>query len=165
MHSLLLAAAVALSPLHPTNGRQPTSVADSILTPGVVRADLTLDQIKATKWGLDHRLVTAAMKAQTYARYGFTGPHDPRCTPNPKFPAQTCEVDHKVPRCAAGADDILNLSPQPYGGDYNAHQKDRVEAKVCRMLVHDQIGLTDAQAIFLGDWTVTYDAWFGAPHP
>jgi hypothetical protein len=138
MFSILLAAAVALSPV-----KQPTSVADPILTPGVVRTDLTLDQIKATKWGLDRRLVSARMKAEVYARYGFSGPHDLRCTPNPKDPRRTCEVDHRVPRCAGGADDIANLSPQPYGGDYNAHQKDRVEVKVCRMLIHDQIALMD----------------------
>lgn len=144
---------------------QPTSVADPILTPGVVRTDLTLEQIKATHWGKDHRLVTDAMKREVFARYGFSGDDDPRCTPNPNAPKQRCEIDHRVPRCAGGADDILNLSPEPYGGPWGARMKDRVEARACRRLVRDQITLDAAQAIFLGDWTVTYRAWFGEPQP
>lgn len=156
---LLAAAALAIT----AAAKQPTSVADPVLTPGVVRSDLTLEQIRATKWGEDHRLVSAAMKAQVYARYGFTGRTDPRCTPDPAHRAQTCEIDHRVPRCAGGADDLKNLSPQPYGGPWNAHDKDRVEAHVCRLIVTGAISLEAAQAIFLGDWTVAYLEFFGAP--
>jgi hypothetical protein len=152
----LVAAVVALGgPL------QPTSVADAVLTPGVVRQDLTLEQIKTTKWGDDHRAVTEAMKAEVYRRYGFSGPKDPRCTPDRN--GETCEVDHRLPRCAGGADAIENLSPQPYGGAWNAHMKDRVEDRACRAIQDGSMSLTDAQAIFLGDWTVTYRTWFGDP--
>jgi hypothetical protein len=41
--------------------------------------------------------------------------------------------------------------------------KDRVEAHACALLKAGKIALPDAQAIFLGDWTVTYRAWFGEP--
>lgn len=142
---------------------QPTSVADPKLTPGVTRSDLTPDQIKATKWGHDARAVTTAMKAEVYREYGFSGRTDPRCTPDPNDQKQTCEVDHRVPRCLGGADVIGNLSPQPYGGPWNAHMKDRVEARACKLFDAGQLDLKAAQAIFLGDWTVTYRQWFGDP--
>lgn len=156
MLPILAAALVAMG-----GAPQPTSVADPTLTPGVVRSDITLEQIKVTKWGQDRRAVTAAMKATVYRRYGFSGPHDPRCTPDAN--GKTCEVDHRVPRCAGGADDIANLSPQPYGGPWNAHMKDRVEDHACKLLDAGQINLPQAQAIFLGDWTETYRQWFGEP--
>lgn len=154
----LLAAAVAMG-----GALQPTSVGDGKLSPGVVRSDLTIAKICATKWGLDHRAVTAGMKAQVYRRYGFSGPHDPRCTADRT--GRTCEVDHRVPRCAGGADDIANLSPQPYGGAWNAHMKDRVEDQACKAIcaIVKPMPLAGAQAAFLGDWTVTYRAWFGEP--
>lgn len=158
MLAALLAAAVAMG-----GALQPTSVADPKLSPGIVRSDLTVAQICATKWGLDHRAVTASMKAQVYRRYGFAGPKDPRCTADRT--GRTCEVDHRVPRCAGGADDMANLSPQPYGGAWNAHMKDRVEDQACKAIcaLVKPMPLGEAQAAFLGDWTITYRAWFGEP--
>lgn len=153
-----LAAAVAMG-----GAPQATSVADPHLTPGKVRSELTIAQICATRWGEDHRAVTAAMKRQVYQRYGFAGPKDPRCTPDRT--GRTCEVDHRVPRCVGGADDLANLSPQPYGGAWNAHMKDRVEDQACRAVcaLVKPMPLKEAQAAFLGDWTLTYRAWFGTP--
>jgi hypothetical protein len=142
---------------------QPTSVANMNLSPGEVRTDLTEAQIRATKWGHDERAVTEAMKAEVYARYGFSGRSDPRCTPDPNDPKQTCEVDHRIPRCLGGADVIANLSPQPYGGPWNAHMKDRVEARACKLFSTGKLPLGEARSIFTGDWTVTYREWFGEP--
>lgn len=147
MIALLLAAALLVD------------VPDQTLTPGVARTDITLEQIKATTWGHDHRHVTASMKAAIYAEYGYSGPKDPACQPG------GCEIDHRLPRCAGGADTDLNLWVQRYGSQpWNAHLKDRIEAAVCADLKEGRITLDAAQAVFLqGDWRDGYAGRFGAP--
>jgi hypothetical protein len=82
------------------------------LTPGVVR-EMPLEQMCSTHWGLDHRFVTAQMKADVCKAYGAAD------CPGPKW-----EIDHLVPREDAGADDVKNLWPQPIA---EAKVKDRVE--------------------------------------
>src|SRR5437016_13783634 len=60
---------------------------DLRLTPGVYRQNLTQDQICHTKWGLDKRHVTLAMKKQVFAEYGIPyGRHS------------DFEVDHLISR-------------------------------------------------------------------
>ncbi len=132
---------------------------DPTLTPGVARTDITLDQIKATTWGHDRRLVSQSMKLRVYAEYGYAGPNDPKCD------GGGCEIDHRLPRCAAGADDLRNLWVQRYGSHpWNAHLKDRLETAVCKDLKDGKITLQAAQATFLnGDWRDAYVARFGQP--
>ncbi len=99
---------------------------DATLTPGVVRTDLTQKQMCATKWGKDHRAVTAAMKRQAFLNYGYKKFNkDPRCP---------CEIDHEISRELLGADDIKNLWPQPYRGAWNARDKDRLENKLHKLV-------------------------------
>ena len=156
MIALVLAAALGLQPL---------SVADPKLTPGVVRP-ITIEQVCTTKWGKDHRAVTEGMKLQVFKRYGLSGNQDPRCTPDRN--GRRCEVDHRISREIGGADDILNLSPQPYGGPWGASDKDRVENELHRRVCLPAtdpafMSLTAAQHALSGDWTVLYRRWFGIP--
>lgn len=136
---------------------------DPTLSPGVARnPPLTVDQLCTTKWGEDHRAVTAAMKATVYRRYGFSGPQDPRCTPDAH--GKTCEVDHRLSRENGGADVIENLWPQPYGGPWNAHDKDRLEnALHADLCTRRSKTLEQVQAALLGDWEAAYVAEFGSP--
>jgi hypothetical protein len=61
-------------------------IPDQTLTPGVVRTEITQEEICATAWGEDARLVTAEMKRQVFANYGYTGNDDPRCVPSGMAP-------------------------------------------------------------------------------
>src|SRR5207302_10672657 len=98
------------------------AVPNPALTPGIARTDITQANICATKWGKDARHVTAAMKRQVFASYGFVnGNKDPRCP---------CEIDHLVSRELGGADDMRNLWPQSYNGSWNAHLKDKLENRL-----------------------------------
>lgn len=127
------------------------------LTPGVIRPELTLQQICAVKWGQDRRAVTEAMKMEVFREYGYPlGQKDPRCP---------CEIDHRVPRSLGGADDIKNLSVQSYSGPWNAHDKDRVEDNAARSICLPAGGMSldKARAIFLGNWTDRYRELFGIP--
>jgi len=123
-------------------------------TPGVARTDLTVEQICKTKWGKDHRAVTAAMKKQVFLAYGYAKRNkDKRCP---------CEIDHKYSRELGGADDIKNLWPQPYRGAWNAHQKDRLENRLHKEMCAGNI--TQKQALeMLDDWPKAFVTYFGEP--
>ncbi len=147
--ALILLAGPALG--HPV-GAQDTP--DDTLTPGVVRTDLTDEQIRTTRWGLDRRAVTPAMKAEVFRRYHVTGDHDPSCG------AERCEVDHRVPRSCGGADDVNNLWAQ---SSPSWHQKDRLEALLARQVKSGAITPAQCRAVFLGDWRAAYARYFGGP--
>jgi hypothetical protein len=132
------------------------SLPDPALTPGVVR-NLTLDQICNTKWGLDHRAVTAKMKSQVYARYHMK-PYHGECALSPRG----CEVDHLISRELGGADDILNLWPQPYGGPCNAVNKDRLENRLHKLVCSKAISLKEAQKAISLNWINAYYIYTGS---
>src|SRR5438876_12386198 len=68
---------------------------DLKITPAVYRKDLNQDQICNTKWGLDKRHVTPAMKKRVFELYGISHSRH-----------SDFEVDHLVSRELGGADDI-----------------------------------------------------------
>jgi len=153
--ALLLAAVISGAPV-------PNTMPNPAITPGVaVSPEMPLQQLCTTKWGKDHRAVTEGMKMSVYHAYGFTGPKDPRCTPDAH--GKTCEIDHLWSRENGGADDVRNLWPEPYGGPWNAHDKDRLEnalhADIC---VKHSITPLQARAA-LSDWQHYYVKEFGAP--
>jgi hypothetical protein len=81
-------------------------------TPGLVRP-LSRVAVCSTKWGLDRRHVTDAMKKRVAYAYGV------RWADRGRY-----EFDHLVPRELGGADDERNLWPQPLA---EARVKDQEE--------------------------------------
>lgn len=69
-------------------------VPDLSKTPGVARAGLTKAKICSIKWGRDERHVTATMKKEAFADYGYTGNDDPKCVQDKR--GRHCEVDHLI---------------------------------------------------------------------
>lgn len=143
----------------------PSSVPNAQLTPGVVRPDLTLDQICHTKWGKDERMVTAAMKGAVMKAYGMS----PGACPSGKL-----EIDHLISRELGGADDIRNLWPQCYekeppapklSAEWGAHKKDRLENALHVDACAGKVTLDQARAALTGDWRKAYVARFGQPGP
>ena len=100
------------------------------LTPGAVRL-LTKAQICGTRWGLDHRFVTVAMKKQVAKSYGL-----------PWSQRWTVEFDHLVPRELGGADAVANLWPQKWP---EARVKDRAENQAHRDVCARTMTLEAAQ--------------------
>jgi hypothetical protein len=111
---------------------------DDKVTPGVI-ATTERKAIVSVAWGKDARHVTQKMKVAACVAYGVPG----------KCPGKGWEIDHRVPRCAGGADDERNLWPQRAP---EFHWKDRLETRVCKEIKQGKISVADAQAIFLGDW-------------
>jgi hypothetical protein len=91
---------------------------------------------------------TTALKRRQLAAFGF------------KVLLSSVEEDHRVPLRIGGAPrDPRNLWPEPWAGQHNAHDKDWLEDEVGRRLCAGRLTLKAAQAIFLGDWWPTYEAW------
>lgn len=127
---------------------------DRDLTPGKVR-ELSHAQLCGTKWGSDRRVVTVAMRRHVFKSYGIAWEN-----------RAAYEVDHLIPRSLGGADDVLNLWPQPWP---DARKKDRLEIALSKALcdgkVHD---VRTAQRVFEDDWRAGYrryiegDTWIGS---
>ena len=132
-------------------------------TPGKTRVE-SVGVICHTRWGIDARHATEAMKREAFARYGFTGnDDDPKCVPDAR--GRHCEIDHLISRELGGADDVDNLWPQPYGtSPWNAQRKDRLENRLHHELCDTHtITLRTARQALLHDWRKAYRHYFGEP--
>lgn len=159
----LLAAALAfVAAVLATSPALADDVPDLTKTPGLARSDLSAETICATKWGKDERHVTARMKAQVFALYGYTGDSDPRCVADAH--GRRCEIDHLISRELGGADDVKNLWPQAYGtSPWNAHLKDKLENKLHVEMCAGRITLNQARSMVVNDWRQAYARYYGAP--
>lgn len=137
---------------------------DDSVTPGAVALTDT-NKVCSTKWGVDERAVSAAMKKQVYALYG-TVPGQGVCkltshkAKNGTTVTKGCEVDHRVSREVGGADDIKNLWPQPYltPGQPGAYAKDKLENWLHKQVCITQtMSLEQAQQTLMGDWYEAYE--------
>lgn len=130
------------------------------LTPGVARTDITQENVCATKWGKDKRLVSEKMKKQIFANYGYSGNNDARCIVDKN--GRHCELDHLISRELGGADDVNNMWPQSYGGEWNASMKDRLEDKLNKLVCQEKtMSLIDAQTAISTDWIAAYKLYIG----
>lgn len=114
------------------------------LTPGLTRP-LSTHAVCTVKWGRDVRHVTLAMKKQVFAAYGI-----------PWSEHAKYEVDHLISRELAGADDVRNLWPQSWKGEWNAHMKDRLENRLHVLVCSGQMTLGAAQDAIKTDWTTAF---------
>lgn len=99
-------------------------------TPAMVRP-LPIAAICTTKWGLDKRHVTLAMKRAVARRAGI-----------PESDWSRYVFDHIVPRQLAGADDVANLQLQLKAV---AKRKDVDETRLHRAVCAGQVSLGAAQ--------------------
>lgn len=141
MTGLLLAAVLLATP---AAGAPAGTMPDQHVTPGLVRA-LDLHTICTTRWGRDHRHITLKMKQDVARAYGV-----------PWSKHRQYEFDHLVPRELGGADDELNLWPEPLTGPMNAHDKDRLENYLHKAVCHADLSLTDARNELLIDWQAAF---------
>jgi hypothetical protein len=120
---------------------------DATQTPGLLRP-LTRTEVCATKWGLDRRFVTVAMKQHVAAAYGV-----------PWADRAQYEFDHLIPRSIGGADAEANLYPQPWT---EARLKDRIEIKLSKLVCAGAVSLEDAQQAMRLNWPAAYVHYIGA---
>lgn len=114
------AAGAASEPACHYGERNGLTVPDRSCTPGTA-ATTDISIIRKTNWGDDERHVTPKMKEDVCHAYGIMS----------GCPGKKWELDHLKPRCAGGADDDMNLWPEPI---LEARMKDTLERKTCKDL-------------------------------
>jgi opacity protein-like surface antigen len=155
MKRFLLAAGLALALIAPALAEELPSRPDDAKTPGVVGSTEFADvcgRVDGRTYSQRHRKTTAKIKRDAYAAYDI------------EKAGRDFEVDHRVPLCAGGADDSRNLWPQRGWLHPSFHDKDRLEAHVCRAVCRTRtMTVQEGQAIFLGDWVAEFERVFGQP--
>jgi hypothetical protein len=144
------AAATVVQPQRPAGscharGRGLFSLPDPRCTPGAVNPAVSQPNIGATicREGYTTTVrpaesATEPEKRASLAAYGDRGP------------LRDFEYDHLVPLALAGSvNDSRNLWPEP-GASPNP--KDRLEARLARLVCAHRIGLADAQRLIAADW-------------
>lgn len=117
------------------------------LTPGAV---LTTDKDKICEKGYAQtvRHVPESEKKKVYSSYGIRS-HKPG----------EYEVDHLISLELGGSNDQKNLWPQPYSGNWNAHQKDALENKLHQMVCEGLINIEEAQKEISTNWVAAYEKY------
>lgn len=150
MNALLLALCLA-SPLA-------NPLPNPTLTPGatlpVTKADICIPG-----YAKRVRNVPVAVKRRVYRLYGVLHP----------APGEY-EVDHLISLELGGSNDIKNLFLEPYfldvgGLEEGAHEKDRLENRLHRLVCTDQLSLQDAQHMISTDWVKAYKQFLGPLPP
>jgi hypothetical protein len=144
--------AAAAAVAHHTGVRMP----DPDLTPGK-RSYRTLDQICEKGAAKDERNVSETEKKDVYASYGIAKCQG-YCSGK-----QGCEIDHLISIELGGANTEDNLWPQPYDGEWSAHDKDRLENKLHSLVCAktNPLSLREAQKAIATDWVAAYKKYVG----
>jgi hypothetical protein len=122
---------------------------DPKLTPGLATNE-PLKKVCTRGEAKDERSVSEAEKKQVYARYGIA-----KCA-GYCAGRQGCEIDHLISLELGGSNDITNLWPQPYDGEWSAHHKDQLENKLHELVCSSKITLKEAQQDISSDWVSAY---------
>lgn len=123
----------------------PGALQDAAKTPGAIVPGTTAQMVCKRGYLKGRpRHVTISMKKQALAAYGI-----------PWSEHAKYEVDHLVPRCAAGADDLRNLWPEEWPW---AHEKDKLEVYLCRRICDKKnpLPVTEVQKAFMTNWWAYY---------
>lgn len=152
--TLALAALSAASPAWAidSDGTRP----DPALTPGAVRTTSTAEICDKTRHTADVRNVSGAEKQAVYHRYGLASNRAGWCNSE-----EGCEIDHLVSLELGGSNDIANLWPQPYAGEWNAHAKDALENRLHKLVCAGRLDIVTAQTAIRTDWIAAYKQYVG----
>lgn len=110
--------------------------------------------------GSDVRHVRTADRKAVYKAAGVVPGTNPiKCYGGPK--KSPYEVDHIISLQLGGSNHISNLMLQPYCGEWNAKDKDRLENYLHdEMLCKGKMSLPDVQRKIYVDWKAAYMEYF-----
>ena len=94
------------------------------------------------------RNVPELEKKLVYQEYGMTNDKS-ACS-------QGYEIDHLISLELGGSNDIHNLWPQSYCGQWNAHDKDKLENELHRQVCSGKMSVPDAQDCIASNWITCY---------
>lgn len=114
------------------------------LTPGSIMT-MSTGTICVTGYTSTVRDVSKSTKDKVFLMYNITS-HAP----------YSYEVDHMIPLCLGGSNEINNLWPEPYEPKPGAREKDVVENWFCHKVCNGNISLQEAQRAITEDWYAVY---------
>jgi hypothetical protein len=117
---------------------------DPRLTPGDV-FDVSAVDLCVAGYAKKVRHVTQSTKRAVFSTYGVAWQD-----------RSGYEVDHLISLELGGSNSTKNLWPQPYGGTYNARQKDALENRLHLLVCRGQLDLKTAQRAVARDWVNAY---------
>jgi hypothetical protein len=151
----LLLAACNTSSIHapPERTLPELGLPNKVLTPGDT-LDVTKADICTPGYTKKIRDVPAVIKREIYSSY-----HAERRE------GVCCEVDHLIPLELGGSNRVANLWPQRYDGEWSASDKDRLEARLHRLVCTGELDLETAQHAIASDWIAAYKQYVATEPP
>ena len=105
------------------------------------------------------RNVPEKLKRQVYARDGIAYGVRPATCGKELY---CYEVDHRISLELGGSNDAANLMVQPYFGSCNAHDKDKLENKLHRLICAGELQVPVAQDLIYNHWIDGYKKYIDA---
>jgi hypothetical protein len=122
---------------------------NSVMTPGDVDTNGTLDKVCSVGYTKKVRHVSQSKKDHVYELYGIT-----------KIPNHY-EIDHLISLQLGGSNSMRNLWPQSYFTEtWNARVKDGLENYLNRLVCDGKISLETAQKVIAEDWIKAYCTYY-----
>lgn len=118
---------------------------DRNITYGGVDIEATVDKICTPGYTQTVRNVNSSKKKEVFSLYKGADPNK-----------DSYEVDHLISLELGGNNDITNLWPQSYTIQWNAHDKDRLENKMHKLVCEGNLDLPTAQFEIATDWIKAY---------
>lgn len=121
-----------------------------IVTYGAVDIEATVEKICTVGYTKSVRNVNSSKKKVVYMLYKEANPNK-----------DSYEVDHLISLQLGGSNEINNLWPQSYTTEWNAHDKDRLENKMHKLVCDGKLDLPTAQYEISTDWISAYKKYIG----
>jgi hypothetical protein len=133
---------------------EPGAVPDRNLTPGATQT-VTLGDVCSMAHEEVVRDVPASLRQEIFQEYRIPPPH-----------AEDYEIDYLIAPGLGGAQNILNLWPEPYSSPaWNARVKDALEEHLHQLVCAGRLDLPTAQHDIATDWIAAYKKYFHTHRP
>jgi hypothetical protein len=147
-HSVLISSSKPLSAFEFSQGEIP----DMRLTPGLA-ASCDPAEVLQPGYARAHRKIGEKARREVLNRYRIYLSN-----------SWQYHIDHLIPLCLGGSNDIRNLWPHALNAMHPPALKTRLERKLLKMVRRGRMALREAQGWLTGNWVVAFYRFMGTPY-